>query len=594
MNGGPMKLVGRGLLLALLLGAIAFPALVFNVGSASPEPDITTIRSYEATYDVDADGTLRATERLEVEFPTFPERRGIFRYFDHADPNAPSQRRVPHDIRVTMDGGHVETLLQSEDKGRFTVVRVGSEYVTVDPGIHVYEISYRIDHALLPDGDTSNFYWNLIPGGWAQQIDSARLVVNLPGRTSQVRCAVGAGATTGCRAQGEGTDTLTVTAEGIEPYTPLTVKAGVDLAIDAPPVVRAWSPRWDRVLGGSWLGIVVTVLLAAGAAVLGAMAGRATQEEEPGFPLMYAPPEGIGPAQGTYLLNEKVGKNALVVTLMDMHEKGLVDLRHNQHGWAVSGTPSRARVAADPVMTGLARDLGVMGESGLFTVRGGSVSEGQTLQTATAGVKASTTQWARSAGMISTAGIGSFAGLLCLAGFALAVGLVILNPLSMTLAALVPGAFGIFALDTLRPGASTRRTPQARELWSRLGGFRRVLSTPSSEDRFDFASKQDTYLAYLPWAVAFGVADKWAAKYQYEMGVPPPQPTYFSSGGYVGPGSIGSSINSVVADFNHSVSSSISSYKATQSSSSGGGFSGGGGGGFSGGGGGGGGGGGSW
>ena len=136
-------------------------------------------------------------------------------------------------------------------------------------------------------------------------------------------------------------------------------------------------------------------------------------------------------------------------------------------------------------------------------------------------------------------------------------------------------------------GAGTRRTRTGRDLWSRAGGFRRILSTPSAEDRFDFAARQDLYTAYIPWAVAFGCADEWAEKYRTEMGSEPPVPSYF--GGYYGGAAVGSAVSSMVGDFQSTVSSAISSYEATQKSSSSGG-----GGGFSGGGGGGGGGGGSW
>ncbi len=43
------------------------------------------------------------------------------------------------------------------------------------PGDHTYVISYRIDGVLEPgtDGAQTQFYWNLIPGGWAQAIDQA-------------------------------------------------------------------------------------------------------------------------------------------------------------------------------------------------------------------------------------------------------------------------------------------------------------------------------------------------------------------------------------------------------------------------------------
>jgi uncharacterized membrane protein len=149
----------------------------------------------------------------------------------------------------------------------------------------------------------------------------------------------------------------------------------------------------------------------------------------------------------------------------------------------------------------------------------------------------------------------------------------------MSVVALIPGLFALFASELLAPGSGTKRTAAGRDLWSRIGGFRRVLATPSSEDRFDFSGRKELYTAYIPWAVAFGVADEWAEKYRIETGEDPPLPLYATSGFAYGNGGFASSM---ADDFSTTVGSAISAYEATQSSSSGssgGGFSGGGGGG---------------
>jgi uncharacterized membrane protein len=159
----------------------------------------------------------------------------------------------------------------------------------------------------------------------------------------------------------------------------------------------------------------------------------------------------------------------------------------------------------------------------------------------------------------------------------------------MTLLGIIPGLFAIFGFSMAMTGAGTRRTRAGRELWSQIGGFRRVLSTPSSQDRFDFSGRHELYTAYIPWAVAFDCADQWAAKYRTEVGEEPPMPSYLG-GYYAGSAIAHGGISDVLGDFDTTVNGAIASYAANQRSTS----SGGGGGGFSGGGGGGGGGGGSW
>ena len=112
-----------------------------------------------------------------------------------------------------------------------------------------------------------------------------------------------------------------------------------------------------------------------------------------------------------------------------------------------------------------------------------------------------------------------------------------------------------------------------------------MLSTPSSEQRFDFAARKDLFISYLPFAVAFGCADAWAEKYRTEMREEPPVPLWYPVGMYHGSlfGS-GSGFDS----FEQSLNSTIGAYESSQrsSSSGGGGFSGGFGGGGGGGGGG--------
>jgi uncharacterized membrane protein len=179
--------------------------------------------------------------------------------------------------------------------------------------------------------------------------------------------------------------------------------------------------------------------------------------------------------------------------------------------------------------------------------------------------------------------------MLVLVGFGLMLVCAIWNPFGMTALGLIPGGFAVGGTSLMATGSGTSRTRAGRDLWSKVGGFRRMLATPSSKQRFDFSGRKELYTAYIPWAVALDCADEWAAKYRIEVGEEPPVPHYFA-GAYAG-SHTGDYVNSMVGDFNSTVDSAISSYNATQSSSSSGG---GGGGGFSGGGGGGGGGGGSW
>jgi uncharacterized membrane protein YgcG len=582
------RVVGVVVWLAVLVGTMLWPAVTYDWSVASTAYEETTIRSYDADFTIDDDGDLHAVETLTVYFPG-SGKHGIFRFFDEADPSQTNARRLPHDIAVTRDGSPEPFEILDERNGRITNVRIGDAGVFLDPGDHTYVIEYTIDGVLEAGttGEETQLYWNLIPGGWLQPIDTAHLTVNLPVAAQGVQCARGAGQTGGCTAVGDGTDTLTVDVDSLSPNTPVTVKVGLDMPTPERGTTVPWAARFDPVLGRSPMVLGIVLLLALVAGTFGVWQARKVRETTPPFPLQYGPPDGLGPAQGAYLLTERTEKKDFVASIMEAAAKGAVTLdRPTDKSWTVTDTQGpQGWVGLDPVTQRVARLTGGPGLS--FTASEKDVDAGQKLKSELSGFEAATRSWATKEGFMQKAGLGCLGGLFVIGGGGLALAIAVFNLFDMSVLALIPGALAAGAAPVLASGASTRRTAQGRDLWSRVGGFKRVLSTSSSQDRFDFSGRQELYTAYIPWAVAFDCADEWAAKYRAETGQEPPVPSYFP--GYAG-AHTSNYTDQMVDSFSSTVDSAISSYQATQTSSS----SSGGGGGFSGGGGGGGGGGGSW
>ena len=582
------RVVGVVLWLALLLGVMLWPAVSYDWSTAAATYEETTIRTYVADFTVDDDGDLHATETLTVDFPGYGK-HGIFRFFDEADQSATNARREPYDISVTRDGSPEPFELLNENNGRITNVRIGSADVTIPAGEHTYVIDYKID-GVLEEGTTgqpTQFYWNLIPGGWLQEIDTANLTVHLPVPASGVQCARGAGQAGGCTAEGDGTETVTVDVEALSPNTPVTVKIGLDMPTPDTGTSVPWAARFDPVLGRSLTNLLLVLALAVLAGAFGAWQASKVREKTPAYPLQYGPPDGIGPAQGAYIMTERTEKKDFVASIMEAAAKGSLDLDRSGDSWTVTDTQGpQGWAGLDPVTQRVARLTGGPGLA--FTASPGSVSSGEKLKTELAGFESATRSWATSEGFMQKAGLGCLGGLFVIGGGILALLIAGGNFFDMGIVALIPGMLAAGAAPVLASGANTRRTAKGRDLWSKVGGFYRVLSTPSSQNRFDFSGRQDLYTAYIPWAVAFDCADQWAAKYRTETGQEPPVPSYFP--GYTG-AHTGNYTDQMVNSFSSTVDGAISAYQATQSSSSSGG---GGGGGFSGGGGGGGGGGGSW
>ena len=582
------RVVGVVLWLALLLGVMLWPAISYDWSTAAATYEETTIRTYVADFTVDDEGDLHATETLTIDFPG-NGKHGIFRFFDEADQSATNARREPYDISVTRDGSPEPFELLNENNGRITNVRIGSADVTIPAGEHTYVIDYKID-GVLEEGTTgppTQFYWNLIPGGWLQEIDTANLTVHLPVAASGVQCARGAGQAGGCTAEGDGTETVTVDVEALSPNTPVTVKIGLDMPTPDTGTSVPWAARFDPVLGRSLTNLLLVLALAVLAGAFGAWQASKVREKTPPYPLQYGPPDGVGPAQGAYIMTERTGKKDFVASIMEAAAKGSLSLDRSGDSWTVTDTQGpQGWAGLDSVTQRVARLTGGPGLA--FTASPGSVSSGEKLKSELAGFESATRSWATSEGFMQRAGLGCLGGLFVIGGGILALLIAGGNFFDMGIVALIPGMLAAGAAPVLASGANTRRTAKGRDLWSKVGGFYRVLSTPSSQNRFDFSGRQDLYTAYIPWAVAFDCADQWAAKYRTETGQEPPVPSYFP--GYTG-AHTGNYTDQMVNSFSSTVDGAISAYQATQSSSSSGG---GGGGGFSGGGGGGGGGGGSW
>lgn len=567
---------------------------------ASDSFEIATIQDYRADFTVAPNGDLTVTEQLQVYFPV--PRHGIFRFFDIVDPSAPYVRRIPDDVQVLRDGKPEPWDESSRDGGRFRVIRIGDPSVEIEDE-HEYTIRYRVAGVLEPGttGEPTQFYWNVVPGGWTMPIAHTAVAVTLPVPSSdQVQCAVGVGTPSGCDVQGAGTRHLRVETGPLPERTPVTIKAGLDMATPPAGHARWWTQPWDGVLG-RWsrdtaagaLGVVA--LLTAGAGFAGWRKRRQVVERHPRFPVMYAPPEGIGPAQAAYIVDESVSRSQFVATLLYLAQQSVITLGSKDGVWEIGSGPASLTSVDEVSRKAISRLPVVAGKPVKLT---GEVGTGKQLQTAETEFLAAPKTWAREHGLMDEVhGVGktgTFAVLALIAAFAIAA-----FGFTMSVLCLIPLAFALPALGVIRSGASTRRTAKARRLWSEAGGFKRMLSTPSSQQRFDFSARKDLYTAYIPWAVAFGVADKWAEKYRHETGETPPIPAYIGGtseerqawlnsdqGGSIGTAveasfaaAVGSAIGAYMASIAPPPSSSSSSGSSWSSSSSGGGFSGGGGGG---------------
>lgn len=592
------RLVLRLVTAVILAGLLLVPALATMGGSSSTAvADPVTITSYRATYDVDEDGTLHASETITADFPW--GRHGIFRYWDRSDQGDHTVRYHPKDVRIRLDGEPVPVTRQWEQGRRFRVAKIGDPNTYLSAGTHTYTIDYRIDGVLGPnpesladssaswtggESDRAELVWQVVAAGWSMPIREADLRVSLPHPTDRLECSIGDGRP--CTVEGEGSDSLRITATDLAPNTAVVVRA----AMDSPAPDRAhvpWSIGWDRMLGSSLPTLALVLLISAVALLVGYLLERTTRERVPGLPVLFEPPEGLGPVQTAYVTDERVPRHALTATLLHLAEQGHVDLRQDGKDWTLTSHVDPATWdRLDPVAREVVSGLDLRGEGRTF-VADGSIESGKRLSAVKTALPGVARAWGTTSRTVVPASHEWLWRVLFVTAIVAVIGGTVVG---LTGLYLMPfAAFAIGSVGVLMPGVGRRRTREGRELWSRAGGFERFLSTDAAKDRFDFSGREDLYTAFIPYAVAFGVADLWARKYETATGLPAPVPVWY--GGTTGGGSVGAASGAAAfSSFESALSSSIGAYTASVSSSSGGG---GGGGGFSGGGGGGGGGG-SW
>jgi hypothetical protein len=559
---------------SLLALAAAAVALFVNPisGSGDRSTDVASIETYDVDMTLERDGRLHATETIVVTYPV--SRRGIFRIFDTEDP----RRDIEHPVEgltVTRDG-IMENWEWVESAVGTETARIGRAEMPLPPGTYTYVLTWTTSDVLEPDvrkgsdPDTTLWWWDVIGSGWQMPIGAVNATVSLPAEPTSVECVMGE--STPCEPMTDGS-VVRLSTGPLGPFEPITMRVGMP-ASEVPS---------NEAPGDN---LILALLAGLLGAALGLAGLRLTHERRPGFPVLYEPPVGVQPAVGARVLDEKASGEELQATLFDLGDRGVVRISPSGKDWSIE-------VVGDPQAAGLEGwEMSMLNRLGLSAVGdtflvSKSKRAGKRIHSAKealeAGVKGATQPYLKPSGLGSLMRMLAWlalAGTVAMAGFSLFGGIDF--PLALIVGV---GAFAVFgSVNATDVGASSKRTEAGRDVWSRTGGFTRFLATDSSESRFDAAAHLDWFPHYLPWAVALGVSEEWAKRYEAQ-GVAPPEVGYlYGWGAGYGYGHRFSDFNS---SFNSAITSASAAYAASQSSS-------GGGGGFSGGSGGGGGGGGSW
>lgn len=624
----------RFALAALICGA----ALTLVPAGTADAQQRWTIESFASDITVREDGTVRVLERIRVDFGS-SERHGIFRdlpltyrtadggtHYTRIDNIAVTQDTQPAQMHTTSSGANMR-------------IRIGDPNSTIS-GEHTYSISYTTTGVIGSFAEFDELNWNVTGTDWDAPIEAAKVTVHLPADVLQAACYAGPeGARTTCSELTESERSVVARTENLAPQEGLTVAVGFTPgAVSIPTVSReaggAYAEGERIVVSSSHRRPSISPIealagpggLLSGALVLfvGLLAiarhfwryGRdrywqrahlpGIQSDRDGKTLPerilpfghgaptvveYDPPDGLRPAEIGVLLDERADTLDVSATIVDLASRGYLEITEIPKSWFFGSTDYEFMRTDKPeddlltyeqlLLTRLFEDDASVKMSDLkeqFYKDLADVKDALYREVTAKGLfpgrpdKTRKRYFAIGGGMVAAGVLLFFALLKSLDG---AVALVWYQPiLAGVAAATLLLALAVFVVAPWMP----RKSAYGRELYQRALGYELFVSG-TEKYRARFYENESLFFAVLPYAIMFGVTDKLAEAFK-DMGIEPPQPSFYHGSGSFNPAIVAASMQS----FSSSVSSAMAS--APSSSGSGGGSGGFSGGGFSGGGGG--------
>jgi hypothetical protein len=585
--------LAAGTLLLLLLAA-----------PAAAQPAGEGIHGYAVEITILEDGDLRISETIEYDFGA-QLRHGIFRTvptrFYHDD----VYDRVYRIEDVSVESDAPDDVEVSEE-GASTVIRVGDPDEEIS-GRHTYTLSYRVEGALNGFPDHDELYWNAIGHEWQAPIERATVRVLAPADIQRVACFQGYRGSTESCAQARSRARVASFSAGraLAPLEGMTVVVAIPTGVVPEPeaiLEERWSAARAFSVGAGTVGASVGVLAVVGwwlirswwregrdrrfvGSPVDQVLGTSTGEDEPvplgggdaEAPVEFAPPDGVRPGQIGTLLDERANVIDVTATIVDLATRGFLVIHEIPDRGLFSKTDWRlARTDADEdelvlyekkLLDGIFRDgdevtvsdLKTAFASRLHGVEQALYADAMRHRWFRARPDRVRTGWAGHGAMLLVAGVGLTFVLARWTHWGL-VG--------------IPVVLGGLAL-ALMAGRMPARTAKGTALLRRIRGFRRVMETAETH-MSRWAEKENVFTRFLPYAVVFGLTEKWAKAFE-DIGISPD-----TSSWYVGPhpftaGAFASSIDGFAVTTGGTLASTPSS--SGSSGFGGGGSSGGGGGG---------------
>lgn len=521
VRGRPRLILGWVVSTIVALFGFALPA------AAAADDQIDDLA---VMYTVQPDGSLLVHERITLRFGVGSARHGLERWlvtrkpyddehdltYEISDPVVTSSTQASTPMAVQRDVG--------EGRVRLMRIRVGDANRRIFEPTATYELSYQVWGALRTVDGHAELDWD-VTGTQLPRVLVASARVQVAGGVDQTFCSAGsagpAGSVEPCTAGSVRDGAGTYRASNLAAGTPFTIAAAFSsrLVSGAQPMVVE-----NADLTAQRVRLVILVASIAGALVVpllgwwyyrrngqdrryadlppGILAGpdeNPTEVRDPGvqIPLAQSPP-AIPLVHAALLLDGGAPVRSTTASLFGLAVDGAIRLRV---GHASEARLVDARRASDRPSAILLDELFEGGET-VAHLSAGVLAEGHDRINAAAAESAAEDEWFVRSPRRNSAGTAVIAALgLAYIGYLL-VGTTALYLLPLLLSVLITVVVLIGKL------ARGQRTGRGRALTDQIEGFRNYLASVTA-DQLDVQHGEDVFSRHLPWAILFGLTDRW-------------------------------------------------------------------------------------
>jgi hypothetical protein len=584
---------------AMPTGTITNAAPLLVVSNPVPRVSVGTERIEHITVELTAhrDGTLDVVEIIAYDFGA-NERHGIIRRIpDRRRFDKHHDRRYPITVTSITASAGTSTKRKVSQKGFYLEIRIGDSKQTTT-GRHTYKIAYTVAGAFDRYRDYDELNWNAVGTEWSVPIGPVTVRLRAPAAITRVGCEAGyTGSQLSCTSARVAQDATraTFTNAYLNAAQGVTVVAAMPrgtITNVAPILAKHWTidqaftPTRANV-GGA---VALAVVLLGGIFFLAwrvgrdrryvgsatdAVFGNPTGADEPvsvfddhTTPVEYVPPDQLRPGQIGTLVDEVAGPLDVSATIVDLAVRKYLTIEEipkeglfGKPDWKLTRLELNdpllkyERMLLDALFAGtegtvLLSSLKTKFHESLLRVESAlyddAVARGWFLRRP----DRVRTFWNAMAILAVVGGI----GITILLAWRTSRGLLGLP--------IVLAGFVLLACAHAMP----RRTSKGTATTRRALGFRRFI-VESERDRARFAEQQHLFSEYLPYAIVFGVVDRWAKTFE-GLAAPPDVSWYHSS----------TAFNAIV--FSHAINgfatTTVGTMQSTPAGSGGSGFSGGG------------------